>query len=357
MKSLAKLFALIIACSLLAGLTASAEDELVFKERFINQTGSNADFASIGWSTLLYDPQNADPTKPVDVSTLDGQPHAAVSGVSGNFGFEECFCNDDGGLVFMWTGAKETWYAMTYEGFTLNRSEMEITRVRWLDRSGHHDVDYEHEFRFMVKIGGSWYVSTTGYDPFPGFIGIPENWVPVEHTFTTDGSQWQILTADVDQAWNLSDPIGGTLPGGDIEGIGIYAYHPPLDGSLRFDELEIYAAAATAGPEPLLPGGELLGDNWESQPVFGTYNTGFWPWVNHANLGFVYMNEPDGGIDWSSVYFYHLGMQDWAFTAIEGAAFSYPVTYLFSLGAWGDFRMQDGAWGFLRYDDGTFVTW
>lgn len=112
-----------------------------------------------------------------------------------------------------------------------------------------------------------------------------------------------------------------------------------------------------AAPSGYLPNSVLLGEQWESQPVFGVYNTGFWPWVNHVNLGFLYIYEPAPAINWASLYVFHLGLGSWTFTAVEGAGFSYPVAYVFSLGTWGDFRMQDGRWGFLRYDDGAFVTW
>ena len=285
--------AMVLASSL--PVTSNAqEEELVFQERFINKTGSNINFSDIGWEALSYDPAFADPDKPYDASLMDPQTSGTLAGISPGIRVELCFCEEDNGYVFIWTAhAKLTWWAITYPGFTLDRSKMEITRVTWWHNSspGNDQANWDPDTRFMVKIGGQWYV-TTEIDDTPNV----ESGAEVEFTFTTEGSSWLPITADTEENWLVGEPLSGSLPDGNIEAIGMYAYHPSNSGSQHFDELEIYAKPAEDigepdmwGPYEIVKQGER---DWvDTAPWMGWLDVTTSPWIYSLSMdGWVYID-------------------------------------------------------------------
>jgi hypothetical protein len=149
----------------------------------------------------------------------------------------------------------------------------------------------------------------------------------------------------------------------------LLAFYPFNGGSLRDatgngnDGIPMFHATFNEGTLPYesdnegyLPGSEMLGGSWETHPTFGIYNSFYWPWILHADLGYLFIHEPGANIDWGNVYFFSMGLQSWIYTAVTNPSFSYPLAYAFAFGTWGDFRMDNGVWGFYRYDNGSFVS-
>jgi len=269
MKSLKLTITSSLVLAAICASTATAQEELVFHDRFNNTTGENIDFAAIDWSAVVLDPMHGDPEKPVDASTLDATPTALLAGITGNAGYEVSFDDNDLGFIFLWQGAKTTEYALMYDSFSLDRSQMEITRVTWQDNSGNDGELIENMVHFMVKIGGQWYVTDQGYTKDePG----REAWELKEHPFTTAGSDWRTLTADVTLPWELGATLTGDLPDGNIEAIGIYALHQPIMGSMRIDELQIYAEPVEGG------------DMWMGYPVDAQGWVDTSPWIGWVNV-------------------------------------------------------------------------
>jgi len=277
----------------------NAQEELVFQERFINPAGENVDFSSLGWTALIFDPDNADPDNLVDISTLDGQPSAGLAGVTGNIGYETCFCDDDLGHVFLWTGAKTTEYALMYEDVTIDRSQMEITRVNWyvgVNPSGEATF-WQSESRFMLKIGGQWYATTDIYLPQSG----EENtWEQVQHTFSTEGADWVPVSAEANAPLELGDPLSASLPSGNIEGVGFYLFHPPLDGSAWLDELEIYAEPSEGGEPSQWAGYDIVVtdglDYINTEGWMGWLDVTTAPWNYSLSLeSWIYLEEAAAG--------------------------------------------------------------
>ena len=290
---------LIIPALLLAPLltsTSHAQEEQVFQARFNNITGANTDFATNGWSSMILDPQ-VDPVKPVDGSMLDTSPPVVVTGISGDVGVELCFCEEDNGLVFIWSGAKTTWHAITHS-FDLDRSQMEVTRITWNHDTSH---DFVHELRIMIKIAGEWFATATVYNSENEEL---KSWKPEEHLFTTTGSDWLQMTAELDVKLELGEPVSGDLPSGNIEAIGFYVYHPASDGSIRIDELAVYAEPSDGGggepdmwgPYEIVKQGER---DWvDTAPWMGWLDVTASPWIYSLSMdGWVYIDSEAAGVE------------------------------------------------------------
>lgn len=296
-RTIAALTTLVI----ISSQSSAQDEELIFQERFTNTTGENVDFDDLGWSAYVSDPNTE--SVALDVSTLENQPDVHLAGISGNIGFETCFCDDDLGLIFQWHGGggRESWLVMTYEDVTINRSEHEITRVTWADKTGNADEAVDHEVRFIVKIDGQWYVTAATYDPHEG--GHGDQWALVEHTFTTAESDWLHLVFTPGSALELGENVAGGLPGGNIDGVGFYFFHPTMEphGSMRVDDLEIYARPAdvngeTWGPYPIVKQGPR---DWvDTTAWMGWLDVTTSPWNYSLSLdGWVYVDGEAANAD------------------------------------------------------------
>jgi len=302
MKSILPRILTVLTAPILISTSASAQDEeLIFQERFINTSGENVSFDDLGWSAYITDPNTG--SVALDVSTLDNQPNVSLAGISGDIGYETCFCDDDGGLIFQWHGGggRESWFVTTYEDVTINRSEYEITRVTWADKTGNPDDVVDHEVRFIVKIEAQWYVTATAYDPHEGVH--EDQWALVEHTFTTAESDWLHLIFTPGSALELGENVAGGLPDGNIDGVGFYFFHPNMEphGSVLVDDLEIYAKPAavngdTWGPYPIVKDGS---DEWVNTTTWmGWLEVSNSPWNYSRSLdGWVYVDEEDANAD------------------------------------------------------------
>lgn len=301
MKSIiTRILTALTALILISTSTSAQEEELIFKERFTNLSGNNADIADFGWKAYILDPRTD--SFALDVSTQDNQPHASHAGVGRETGFEECFCDDDLGLLFQWNGNRDTWFAMIYEDITVDRSQMEISRVTWADLSGSPDQPYDHAVHFIVRIAGQWYATATGYDPHEE--GHGDQWAVSEHTFTTAESDWLHLTLDPGTALELGTNVAGGLPEGNIDGVGFYFFHPAFDphASIRVDELEIYAKTAevdptdTWGPYTIVKQGDR---DWvDTSPWMGWLDVTSSPWNYSLSLdGWVYTDGENASSD------------------------------------------------------------
>jgi len=265
----------------------SQEEQLIYSERFTNLTGDGVNLSGYGWTGLMFDPMHADPNEPVDVTTRDGQPHATSTAI-GLGGFELCFCEDDEGLLYMWGGNKQTEYALLTDQAAIDRSQMELSRVVCYSNSNQPNPNYE--MRVIIQIDGSIYASANAVSR-SGDAAM--EWERHEFTFNSEDSQWLELQAGVGINWNLAtEPVSGPLPSGNIEAMGFYVLRGQGgDGSIRLDEVEIYAIESTTGG----------GSEWNGFTVEDGYvDTGIGGWLN----GFVFVGEAENA-GW--VYIFSLG--------------------------------------------------
>lgn len=238
------------------------------------------------------------------------------------------------------------------------------------DNSKANEYDQVNDFQFMFRGGeqsGDEVVAIPGNrsTPFPEPLGVQlglttndngydmEIFIPAEPYGIAVGEGNLLgleIAIDDDDGLNFGDRES------QIAWVGIVneAWRNPS----FFGTVELGPTINTGGePTARLPGGQLLGEGWESQEMFGIYNTTYWPIVNHLEHGWIAFSGGDS-IDWASVYIYHFALGTWLFTAIEGNAFAYPTTYAFDpISGWGDFRTQEGSFGFLRYDPLEFFSW
>jgi len=241
----ATLASVILMTSFFSVPSSAQEEEIVFQERFVNETGSRTWMADYGWTALLYDPEFADKNNLVDVSADENvvlDVHAHLMGVAVSIGHETCFCDEDLGWVEYWNTPRFTWTVMTTP-FALDRSQMEITRVTWADQSGYASAPFDHEVRLVIQIDGQLYATAVTYDPHED--GHGNTWALVEHAFTTEGSDWLYLSAEAGSPLNLGDPVEGRLPDGNVEAVGLYMVHPDSSPheSVRVDDITVYATA------------------------------------------------------------------------------------------------------------------
>ena len=273
-KQIPKYIAYIAVALPLFGLSANAQEQLLLSERFTNNTGDGADLVDYGFNGLMFDPKHGDPTKPVDVSVDEGQVHATSTAVSPDVGVELTFDEADTGHVYMWTGGKETWYLLNTEAAAIDRSQMELSRVTWYHKRTDGQLA-DFDVRVVVEIDGIYYASDnygeTGEDVL--------EWKSKEYTFTTDGSAWRVLTANIAEDWNLAaETLDGPLPDGNIDSIGLYVRRGLGGGSVALDELEIYVSTS----------GNM--ETWAGYPVNanGDVNTGTWlGWLNVAHKPWI----------------------------------------------------------------------
>jgi len=287
MKSLHTPLTLRLSSLTMGVLTAQAQEELIFSERFTNLTGSGVSLIEYGFSGLILDPRHGDPTKPLDVSTIDGQPFASEVAI-GQGGVELSFDENDEGVIYMWTGGKETWYLLMTEMAAIDRSEKELSRVTWYhSRSGGELGDFA--VRIVLEIDGQYYATLEDY----GETGEDVlDWKQKEYAFSTEGSVWTTLTANPEEDWNLGvEPLSGPLPDGDIEAVGFYVHRGVGGGSIWLDEVQIFAVEDSTGG----------GSTWNGFPVEDGYvDTGVGGWLN----GFVFVGDAE---DAGWVYVFSLG--------------------------------------------------
>ena len=77
----------------------------------------------------------------------------------------------------------------------------------------------------------------------------------------------------------------------------------------------------------LFPSAAELGDGWWFSDWFGSFNTGFFPWIFHAEHAWMYIWE---GSSPSEMYVYDQISDRWLYTTAE----TYPNLYSFSRNSW-----------------------
>lgn len=292
MKKIHQLAFSTVALVLSTPFIQAQEEQLIFSERFTNLTGSGLSLSDRGFTGLLFDPLHADPSKPVDVTINDGHPHATNVAV-GLGGVETCFCEDDEGLLYMWGGNKEMQVLLMTEMAAVDRSQMELSRVVWYSSSSQPTPDYD--FRVVVRIDGVHYASANAVNRSGE---AATEWERHEFTFTTEGSDWVILTADVNENWDLdTETLSGSLPDGDIEAVGFYVLRRQGgDGSVLLDEVEFYAVEASNGGGSDWHGYAVDEDGWaDTGDWLGWVNVAQDPWISILSLdNWAYVGDDTG---------------------------------------------------------------
>ncbi len=77
----------------------------------------------------------------------------------------------------------------------------------------------------------------------------------------------------------------------------------------------------------LFPNATELGDGWSFSGWFGSFNTGFFPWIFHAEHNWMYIGE-DSSPD--EFYLFDQSSDQWLYTTAE----TYPNLYSFSRNSW-----------------------
>ncbi len=79
--------------------------------------------------------------------------------------------------------------------------------------------------------------------------------------------------------------------------------------------------------QSLFPNATELGDGWFFSGWFGSFNTGFFPWIFHAEHNWMYIGE-DSSPD--EFYLFDPSFDQWLYTTAE----TYPNLYSFSRNSW-----------------------
>ena len=79
--------------------------------------------------------------------------------------------------------------------------------------------------------------------------------------------------------------------------------------------------------QALFPNAAELSDGWSFSDWFGSFNTGFFPWIFHAEHNWMYIGEDSSPDDF---YLFDPSSDQWLYTTAE----TYPNLYSFSRDSW-----------------------
>lgn len=234
-----------LACGLLAGFSATAKAQIVYREIFPNTTGSDQTFLTNanGWGLRT--------TAGAGVSSSAGD----VRGINGNpIGLPNVnagtVSSADQGFVRIFNGIASGVYAYTTEYGSISAAN--ITNVSWYQ--GNQNTS--DTLQVLLSIGGTTYISQTGFTNTTGLASsgdFPTSSAVELKTLTISGATWFTLTAEPNTIGTSTtiNAVGATLPtSGLITGFGLYASSfansaSGPSGQVRFDNFAIQAI-----PEP-----------------------------------------------------------------------------------------------------------
>ncbi len=134
-----------------------------------------------------------------------------------------------------------------------------------------------------------------------------------------------------DEAYGIAvDDWGETFVAGSTQSTNFPTANP-LQSSFAGSEPNAFAAEISG----LWSGAKTLKDRWQYLKWFGYFDTGFYPWIYHLTLGFLY---PCATAD-SNIWFYDPQMKGGSFWWTSATLFPYV------------YRASDGAW--LYYEVGS----
>lgn len=226
---------------LLLGLLAltpplSAQETVVYEQRFVNLTGANAESSTVGWS--LYGSSN-----PLGTSTnADGTltitaTSGTQGGVSGGIGGERSFDDQDKGFIYMYDGNAANLLAVSNQ--SVDRESQAITKIEFVMRD--HSNGFSYTAQVAVQVAGQWYVNE---ELFTVANPPPATTAYTARTFAWKTTGWRKLVFDPANVATLAigaDPAAD-LPAGNLANFGFFLVHPATGGSVVLDEVAVWAA-------------------------------------------------------------------------------------------------------------------
>ena len=202
----------------------------IYQQRFINLTGTNQNFSSVGWTAYANDQAG-------EVLAINAPPNVLTGGVSGGVGFVGTSDNNDKGFAYLYVGSATK--IITMANVQIKRSPAEIDSISFVMRD--HANGFAYTSQVAVKVAGQWYVNDELFEvakPAPSataytkrkFVWKSENWKKLN--FST--SDPKSMTISTDPAANL--------PAGNLENFGIYAENPG-GGSAVIDEYSVWGGS------------------------------------------------------------------------------------------------------------------
>jgi len=247
----------------------SAQESLVYSERFINLAGENAELANVGWKAYVNgiapaaDGAIGLPAGPI--GSVSGQMQA---GLSGGIGAELTFDDDDFGFIYLYMHDTGPVNVLVFEESEIDRDAQEITRIKFVLRDR---AEVQHRGHVAVRVADQWYVNT---QLFETELTDSIQYNMREFTWTNENWKEVIFNLADNSVMAISGEPAGTLPAGDLEAVGFWFIHPgSASSSAVLDEYSVYATAAQA-------------QEWYGYPVDenGWANTESW-------MGWVYVGQ------------------------------------------------------------------
>jgi hypothetical protein len=284
--------------------TPAVTDEYAYKQRFINLTGGNVDFSTVGWKGYA----NSQATEVLSTSGFQG-------GISGGVGPVVSNDNNDKGYIFMYSGTAVK--LLTMSNIRVIRSSGDITEIGFRLR----DREWVYSSQVAVMVNGQWYVNVLVFNVIPPLTPGATEFNQRTFNWTTSG--WKKLIFNQADARSLaisSDPAGD-LPSGDLENFGFYMENPG-NGSAVIDELTVKGGINGGAFDQLAPPVPTLTATADATTakIVLTWN------AVSDNLGTVSYNIYNNlklfvgttstttyevnGLDWNTEYTYYLKAKD-----------------------------------------------
>jgi chitodextrinase/acetyltransferase-like isoleucine patch superfamily enzyme len=203
--------------------TPVESDGIVYRERFINTTGANADASTVGWKSY----SNLQVTEVLSTAGFQG-------GVSGGAGTVVSSDDNDKGYIFLYTDKLSN--LLSISNTRILRNTKEISEIGFVMRD--HSNGFVYTTQVAVRVAGQWYVNEEVFNvntPAPAVTAF------TTRTFVWKTTGWKKLIFNQSDATTLavSADAAADLPAGDLENFGFFNVHPAGGGSVVVDEVYV----------------------------------------------------------------------------------------------------------------------
>mgnify|MGYP000701768660 CR=1 FL=1 len=257
----------------------SGPSDASYVQRFVNQTGANANMSSVGWTAYANDQSG-------EVLAINAPPNVLIGGVSGGTGMVVTGDDNDKGFVFMYTGLAVK--VLTMANVQINRSAKAIKSIYFGMRD--HSNGFAYNTQVAVKVAGQWYVHDSLYSVA---VPPPATTAYTRRIFYWTDKEWIKLNFDPADPMSMAvsaDPAAD-LPSGNIENFGFFLINPG-GGSAVIDEVMVGGGtyAGTTGKSYEQRFVNLTGAN------AGIKTVGWSAYANDQTTEVVHEGAPSGAI-------------------------------------------------------------